>query len=61
MARGFAAVGQQHGQLQRGKAGGGGETLLRNSLTSRADGKDPTFSEQGRFALTRSTRIMGPW
>lgn len=30
-------------------------------LILRADGKDSNFSKQGRFALTRSTRIMGPW
>lgn len=59
-ASGIAAVGQ-HSQLQRGDAEGGGETLFRNSLIPRADGKDPIFSKQGRFALTRSTRIMGPW
>lgn len=49
-ASGVAAAGR-HSQLQRGDAAGG----------TCADGDDPIFSKQCRFALTRSTRIMGPW
>lgn len=57
---GIAAV-EQCNQLQQCEAKGGGKTMFRSSLIPRVVRKDPIFSKQGHFALTRSTRIMGPW
>lgn len=56
----IAAVGQ-HSQLQWGNEEGEGETPFRSTHIPHADGKDPILAKEGHFALTRSTRIMGPW